>query len=73
MVQTSHFFINFMKLMIEHDLFKSCPVGKAKGLCYDKPLEIGANRSRVGLICSHGDYNCSYSKSLKYATEYIYW
>ncbi|XP_022913703.1 sodium- and chloride-dependent glycine transporter 2-like [Onthophagus taurus] len=70
MVNTSHFFIDFLKLMIEPDLFKKCPVGSDTNLCIDG---ITRNKTRKSVICMHGDYLCSSGKGLKFVTDYIYW
>lgn len=71
MVQTSHFFINFMKLMIEHDLFLNCPVTNVDGSCYNKRIPV--NITKGFRLCEHGDFKCPYKERMKYTTEYIYW
>lgn len=70
MVHASYFFINFMKLMIEQELFRDCPQNSA-GKCYSTPL--AKNESDDQHFCYHGDVFCDYENKKKYTTEYLYW
>ena len=68
MVQSSHFFINFMKLTIEPDIFDACP-SDADSTCYVNP-NVTSNNS---MWCNFTVYNCSSETTTKYRTHYIYW